>query len=248
MLCNFDGLSFKILHVGIYTHTPGHFNVKPRPFAAFSCRLSGEGNFVIDGKRLEVEAGNIVFIPADMPYEVDYSSGQSIAVHLRDCNYLEAESMAAGDKKAVESAFFRMLSAWQDGRSANLIKSDIFSVLAHLEDAASGAPADAELELCLQYIEKNLGDAELTVERLCREMHVSRSVLQRRFLKHLGVTPNRYIVKSRLNRALNMLAAGDMSVRSVAYTCGFSDEKYFSRVFKRAFGYPPVNFNSGPHA
>jgi AraC-like DNA-binding protein len=47
-----------------------------------------------------------------------------------------------------------------------------------------------------------------------------------------------------MNRALSLLAQGTLSVGEISDACGFSDEKYFSRAFKKVYGYPPSHFKS----
>ena len=46
----------------------------------------------------------------------------------------------------------------------------------------------------------------------------------------------------RINKAAALLKAGNLSVGEVAYSTGFSDQLYFSRVFKRHMGVPPSRY------
>ena len=74
MIYSFDELSFQILTVGHFFHRNGVYDVKPRPFAAFSFRISGTADFEIDNKHFTSSAGDILFLPANMGYKVKYSS------------------------------------------------------------------------------------------------------------------------------------------------------------------------------
>ena len=68
---------------------------------------------------------------------------------------------------------------------------------------------------------------------------MSPSALQRAFLHHFGMSPKQYVIKLRTHKALQLLVENRLSVKQVAYACGFADEKYFSRAFKSKYGYPP---------
>ena len=58
--------------------------------------------------------------------------------------------------------------------------------------------------------------------------------------KELDCTPNNFILDIRLNAAHQMLLEEkNLNVSEVAYRCGFSDPKYFSRCFKKAMGVTP---------
>jgi len=92
VIYNYDNLSFQILGVYPFFHKKGVFEVKARSHAALSFRVSGTGNFEIGTKRLVSKPGDVLFLPADTPYKVEYSVSTSIVVHLSHCNYLEAES------------------------------------------------------------------------------------------------------------------------------------------------------------
>ena len=245
MIYNFDNLSFQILSVSLYKHRDEKQSVAERPYAALSYRLCGEGRFQIDGRSLTVKTGDVIFIPDGMPYEVEYSCSESIVIHLTECNYREAEVIAVEDKRGAESRFWQLLRIWQEVHSSNRAKSCVYDILSHFESERTAVASDPDVARCVQYFVERFRDAETTVEALCRDTHISHSSLQRKFKRHLGVTPKQYLVKLRMNLALELLMRGEMSVKGVAYACGYEDEKYFSRAFKQTYGYSPMRFVSG---
>ncbi len=58
----------------------------------------------------------------------------------------------------------------------------------------------------------------------------------------LGVTPQQYLVRSRLRRAVRLLADGARSISDVALDVGFGDLSNFVRTFHRAAGVSPRRF------
>lgn len=246
MIYNFEHLSFQVMNVAVYDHRDGCFCVKARPHAALSYRVSGEGRFQVEGKNITVKAGDIIFIPADTPYTVEYSSSESIVLHLLDCNYREPEKITVTDRKMMESKFRHLLNAHREYRSLNRTKSCIYDIFAQMESEGSAVILDPDVLKCMEYMKDHYAESELTVEMLCADAHISHSCLQRKFRKYLGVTPKEYLTKLRMNKAIELFSEGGHSVRSIAYFCGYDDEKYFSRAFKRIYGCPPVRFNGDP--
>ena len=242
MIYNFENLSFQIMNVIEFSHRDGEPLVKERPYAAISYKLNGEGHFRIDGKCLTVKSGEVVFIPADMPYQVEYSCSRTVVIHLLDCNYRDAEKITPSDSKAIESRFLHLLNVWQENGSINLIKSVLFDILAHLEADAAPKKPKSDISSCMEYIRAHFTDPGFTVEALCHGEHASHSTLQRKFKRDLGMTPKQYVTRLRMNKALDLLSEGDRSVRAIAYECGYNDEKYFSKAFKQFYGCSPANF------
>lgn len=89
-------------------------------------------------------------------------------------------------------------------------------------------------------VEEHLADPELNVDIIAREMALSRSSLYNK-LKALGsVTPNQYIMNSRLKHAVHLMqTCPEMSITDIAIQSGFSTVRYFRYCYKAHFGITP---------
>lgn len=82
----------------------------------------------------------------------------------------------------------------------------------------------------------------ITVEKLSRHFHYSRSAISHIFKKNSGKSINEYICDLRIIEGKNLLENTDLSVTSIAYALGFSDSNYFSAAFKKKCGISPLKY------
>jgi AraC-like DNA-binding protein len=80
------------------------------------------------------------------------------------------------------------------------------------------------------------------LESLAGRCNMSVSTFQRRWNESMGITPARYALGLKLQEACRLLIETSDSISEVANACGFDDEFYFSRCFRRQFGSPPRNY------
>jgi transcriptional regulator GlxA family with amidase domain len=89
----------------------------------------------------------------------------------------------------------------------------------------------------------------LDVPGLARLAHVSEAHFIRTFRATFGETPNRYLQRRRIERAMFLLRSSDRSVTDVCTAVGFSSLGTFSRVFAQVVGEPPSVYRQrGPLA
>ena len=79
----------------------------------------------------------------------------------------------------------------------------------------------------------------LDVPTLARLAHVSEAHFIRTFRATFGETPNRYLQRRRVERAMFLLRSTEQSVTDVCMAVGFSSLGTFSRVFAEIVGEPP---------
>ena len=93
---------------------------------------------------------------------------------------------------------------------------------------------------------KNYIDAHfqenISVNTIALELDCSRATVMNCFKAEFGTTVNSYITEKRLDLATILLNSSRNSVKSIAETCGFRDQNYFSRVFMKKFGATPTEY------
>lgn len=119
----------------------------------------------------------------------------------------------------------------------------IIEVARHIIDFDEGRVRGGLSKWCLQRIEERLTENEEapSLPELADLCNMSVRHLTRAFRVSRGRTLGSYIVEHRINHAKRMLASG-MSVKSVAYTVGFSAPSNFSAAFVRATGETPREY------
>jgi DNA-binding response OmpR family regulator len=89
------------------------------------------------------------------------------------------------------------------------------------------------------FLKSNLDKPEFSLDDLCEELAMSRSLLYKKIKMLTGLSPVEYIRSLRLAEAANLLKTGKYKVFEVVYMVGFTDIKYFRQCFVKEFGYPP---------
>jgi len=82
----------------------------------------------------------------------------------------------------------------------------------------------------------------IDVRDLLKAVPMSRSTLERRFIRIIGRSPKDEIMRVRLNRAKQLLAETNSSVEFIAEKIGFERAEYLSRIFKKKVGITPLHF------
>jgi AraC family transcriptional activator of pobA len=112
------------------------------------------------------------------------------------------------------------------------VSESLRSVMIRQQDAAE------RLKPVFEYISTHFAES-IAVEKGARLAHLSESRFSRVFKQMSGMTFVNYVTHVRLSRALRMLRESPASIAEVALAAGFSDQSYFDRRFKAAFGRTP---------
>jgi AraC-like DNA-binding protein len=99
----------------------------------------------------------------------------------------------------------------------------------------------AVVEQAKAYIEANIR-ADFDLESLGATLKVSLPQMNEVFKAYTGMTPYQYCIHAKINRAKEILASGETSVKQIAWQVGFEDPYYFSRLFRKKTGRCPRDF------
>jgi LacI family transcriptional regulator len=105
------------------------------------------------------------------------------------------------------------------------------------------ATTDSYVAKAVRYIREHAAEG-IDVGDVLRHVMISRTALDKRFLKVLGHTPHEEIRRVRLKRARELLAESDLTIEVIAERCGFRHGEYLGAVFLRDFGQTPGEFRA----
>ncbi len=112
------------------------------------------------------------------------------------------------------------------------------------KNAGNQKKQDLFLDKVVHVITEHLDNHQLTVEDICTKLHISYMQFYRKLKGLTGKTPVQFIRKMRLLKGKQMLQMTELKISEVAYSIGFSDPNYFSRVFNKEFGLSPSDFRN----
>lgn len=111
-----------------------------------------------------------------------------------------------------------------------------------VDEVQMKSPDDKLLERIMQVINKNISNADLSVDMIADEVGISRVHLHRKMKELTGQTPHDFIRNIRLKQAANLLANQNVNITEVMYACGFNNAASFSTIFKKFYGMSPREY------
>src|SRR5690606_27189403 len=103
---------------------------------------------------------------------------------------------------------------------------------------------EALVQKALQSVEDNMDNPEYGVEKLGKDIGLSRGHLYRKLQSITGQSPADFIRAIRLKRAAQLLRDSQLNITEIAYMVGFSTVKYFNKHFKDTFGSTPSQYRN----
>lgn len=104
--------------------------------------------------------------------------------------------------------------------------------------------SDPFFQKLLNYIDENLDDEELSAERLCDKLAISKSSLYNKTKSVLGATPHGLINQRRLNKAAIFLQSTTLSVSEIIDQTGFASRTHFYELFSKTYGCSPSDYRN----
>jgi AraC family transcriptional regulator len=102
----------------------------------------------------------------------------------------------------------------------------------------SGGLSKAKLQQATAYIQEHL-DRDLSLDEIAAKVNFSAYHFARLFKQSTGLAPHQYQIHCRVERAKELLQAGEIAIADIATQVGFYDQSHLSRHFKRIVGVSP---------
>lgn len=261
-----EDVELRFNNSGYSDHEMGWSESKKHPDYDLWYVTSGEITIDYQGGRSTAREGDIVFFNPGVAYSAycldapcshifthfDFQLGQR--VHF--LNDFDLMGVIPHHNFKTEGPLFRStFDAYKNKQpmSALMLKGCFLVLLAKLlaipkeNSPAAKTPVErtvhyAKLKPVLQYIDEHIGES-IPAALLAEMIHMSPKYFYAFFKTNIGLTPQSYITKMRMNRARELLMDRKLTVKEIAYQLGFSDPYTFSKVFKRFHKIPPSRFS-----
>lgn len=256
-----SGQSLAVIECGIQICHPGHAAPR-RLYRDYSAHfiLEGAGVFRRGGECIKLHAGEGFLLTPGMV--CDY-----IADEVEPWKYVYVSFRGADDDILVHNAGLDDQHVIFTFPLDEDMVHDIYAMhRAGKENAARGYDVTGYFLLCMSrlvrqnlssekhcersedhvtraclYIENHLAEIR-SVEEISAHVGIDRSYLYKLFCKHRAISPSRYLMRCRLERAAEMLENRALSVSEIGYFVGFYDTAHLYRAFQAKFGTTPQKY------
>lgn len=241
----FENLRIKDVH-SILHYTPNirKWRAESRKNHFLGITLSGSAHHSFESQSFVLSRNCIYFFNQKDDYDVEvYEAGDAFSVHFTTYEDIETDSFCIPIENPDE-----ITALLQKAEKLRYVSGSgdlsLISTLYKLCDVFAKArqrayfPKDLRIHSAKDYIDTNFKDSD------CLESAVKRCGLSSRrfgelFKVNFGTTPNKYLIRRRIDFTKSMLETKSLTVSEIAELCGFSDVYYFSKVFKQVCGVPP---------
>lgn len=144
--------------------------------------------------------------------------------------FLAAKATEISDPYTASSYVYHFFMEFKRFTDSNPVQSNIPSAI----------------NVAVQWIDQHFANM-ISLEQLAEQVGLSKYYFLRSFTKAVGMTPNDYINRKRIEHSLELLLSTDYSLELIARKVGYSSASYFIRVFRKMIGQTPATFRSSKH-
>jgi AraC-like DNA-binding protein len=160
----------------------------------------------------------------------DFALVQALLVQMR---------MADRSRQMGSGAILRGYLLQLIGMVCNVFEAQLLALAASKAERRGRRDAMGRVT---EYIRAHIGDPAMTLTDAAAAAFLSPNYLTHLLRKETGSTFSELVLERRMRLARTELMNSDKPLSHVALICGFADEAYFSRRFRKAHGVPPGQF------
>ncbi len=121
----------------------------------------------------------------------------------------------------------------------------LLQIIALLARSAEAQPQHSKSDILFaaSYMREHFHEP-LDIKTCADLLHISVSWFSHLFTQVIGVSPHKYLLSLRIDKAKELLSYSSMNIAEISASVGFPDSLYFSRLFRRYTGYSPMNYRN----
>lgn len=239
--------------ITVYTN-PGEIrHMANRPTTGISFVSRGKLTYEIHGQHYISDPGHAVLLPHQGTYDI-YGIDKSESMLI---NFLTDPGLDNSDIYSFNLSntgwylnyFTQMDNLWTFKKSSYKLRclAGLYEILAKLNDSVSSSyKPNYKFEYIrpsIDFLEANYNKSDITNEILAEKSNISTVYFRKIFTEKYNVSPMKYIMAKRIEKAQDMLRGKYSTITSIAEATGFNSINHFSRAFKSITGYTPFEYS-----
>lgn len=225
-----------------HDHAVTLLDLKPGTYQLWLCSTNADGIRVDNQRRLVIIA---------QPTFLESTLGRLLilllivgALSAIAYTYIYIRRIKRKQRETLEAYLALVEQGGLQSDGSNTATTAVAGTPSEREGTPSAEHRDPLLQRVMAFVEQNIGNADVSIGDMASAAATSRSGLQRKLRQSMGITPQDLLREARIKRACQLLRTTSATVADVAYACGFTDPKYFSRCFKQSVGQSPTDYKS----
>jgi AraC-like DNA-binding protein len=215
-----------------------------RPIGYLSCRLSGFSEIMVDGKTLRLDTEQYLICPPFAEYTQYYYKEELITVHLEFAkNPPDEIEIIYNTSPEVKKLFFELHTLWTEKQPGYIYKCKavVYNIL-YLFQTFDCKKMNSRIRPSMDYLYTNYLSSDFSIDEMIARSFMSAAYFRRFFRELYGCSIVEFVKKLRIEQAKSLLESRRYTVGQIALMTGFSDEKYFSLVFRKTVGCAPSRY------
>jgi len=226
--------------------------------------LNGCGRVVIDNCEYTLKKNEGFLIPPDKTvyYEADEQNpweytwigfnGIKADQYLKEAGLDYMNPIFVYDKDEFLSQRFSQIVGVYQSKGENMMRLQglLYMLLAELAESNNRQITKNEsiinsyVEEAVKYIQANYRN-HISVNELAERLGLNRSYFSAMFRQYIGMPPQEFLVRFRIDISCNLISRTDLSISDIANAVGYDDPLNFSKMFKKIKGVSPYNYRKG---
>lgn len=212
--------------------------------------LYGKGIYWVKDCWKEINDGDVFFMPPYVEHQINCDGNHhidnfSIKFILEKDERLKSFSMPSRvniqgqtNKKFVSDIRKLMGYFIMNKPAENYLKNILTTIQKALEKNKEPQTTQEKIEKVINFLKVNYSEP-VRLSFVSEKVKLNQYYLCRAFKKATGQTIFQYLTRIRMENSLHMLRNTKISIKDVAYKCGFKNVYYFTTLFTKTFSIPP---------
>ena len=181
---------------------------------------------------------HIIFIPKDISYDLQVKeSGRCYQINFNIVQKVDNISSFEISNSEILNIFANSASSFiEDPDNTTKQYFYLYNIFNKILEQIDGG--NDYFSKALKIIQNDITNPSLNNTYLSEKLNISEVYLRKLFKKHIKTSPRQYIIKARMNKALNLLL-NNFSVKETAILVGYESVYSFSRAFKDYYQLSP---------